>query len=420
MLREKLLALIVWLETKDRTLPDSWKPYTLYRSFYSSFRYLLYLGVTGNSTASYVVSRPPQAVPHSSKDGWKSYLVIILLMCSGYLMVDVLLLWNFLNSPVSPFIDKTVIEFSWDSVRSWASSDRFELRDVLTLAATVVGLYLLNRRTKANDKQTQLAEEGLDIDRFYKGSEMLADDHASVRQAGIVSLKNLALSRPKEYGPQVLSVLTHFLKKPDSDSMGDEIYDLKDRPDVHFAFRTTMEIWQNKTIRKWHLRINRYLDMNGVRLSGGYYRALDFQFVSFIEAEFVQVSFIDISFFSTVLVNMRFERCDFGKSSFVASDIYGTEFRDCSIYNVNWNSATFAHVAINHEWDFPPKDELRVYKKLWLDRVRAAFEGVWICSVSGAKAIQMNETRYLGYKIVEESCGSLVRIRFVETAPTEE
>ncbi|MBL1234721.1 MAG: hypothetical protein COB70_003635, partial [Rhodobiaceae bacterium] len=95
-----------------------------------------------------------------------------------------------------------------------------------TLIATITGLYLLNRRTKASDKQAQLAEEGLDIDRFRKGSEMLAGKHPSIRQAGIVALKHLALSRPKEYGSLVLDSLAHFLKRPDAepaDSEGMEI-----------------------------------------------------------------------------------------------------------------------------------------------------------------------------------------------------
>lgn len=416
MLKEKLVAAINWIESRQQI----WKDFRLTDKegwLYFLLRYCLYLAVTRNHAASYAVSSPPSGTLYPN---WKMYVPATLLLVFWYMATEIWLFWTVLNTPFEHSTGMTVIEFSWKAISQWAGKDAVGLKETLGAAATIVGLYFLNRRAKASDKQARLAEEGLDIDRFHKGTEMLADDHASVRQAGIVSLKQLALSRPREYGPLVLDVFTNFLKKPDSGPTSFAIHKLEDRPDVHSAFRTAMEIWQYKSIRKWYLRKKRYLDMGRIGLHGGHYQDFDFQSVSFVGAEFVSIGFADIKFHSTLFVNTKFEQCRFGNSSFVGIAIFTSEFMDCDIADVNWNGATVGRVAINHEWNSFAKTYLENDRKIWLERAEQTFGKVWFCSDMGIGMFGMSAAEKLGYEIVMETCGSLTRIKFVESARSNE
>ena len=45
------------------------------------------------------------------------------------------------------------------------------------------------------NRQTNISEQAADLDRFQKASQMLGDERLSVRQAGIISLSDLAKSQ---------------------------------------------------------------------------------------------------------------------------------------------------------------------------------------------------------------------------------
>lgn len=416
MFRNKLIALINWLESKDRDFPDGLKGLTAYRGLYSSLRYCLYLAVTRNRVASYSVSRSPRKSLHSPKFHWKNSLRIALLILMGVLVQQALVFFSAHNAALENTVGKTVIGLCWDVVWKWTSAEAFSFKETMKVVGTAtgaaIGLYLLNKRTKAVDKQAQLAEKGLDIDRFREGSEMLAHEHPSVRQAGIESLKSLALSRHKEYGALVLDALSNFVKEPNATFTGHTVYWIEDRPDVHLAFMTVIQIWQNKSIRKQYLKKNRYLNMDRVRLAGGYYRSLDFQFVSFDKAEFIETFFIDTKFSFAVFNETDFRFCTFIGSSFISTNMYNPIFFGCDLSSVNWNGATLNKVQINDELD--PSTVGDAYRVAWLSDMESTFGNMWIRSDEGSLLLEMSSATPLGYRIVEDRCGSLRRIRFVK------
>ena len=424
MFRNKLIALINWLEAKHWTLAIGLKAPVVYRVFFSSLLYCLYLAATRNHTASYVVSRPLPKSLNSPKFKWKRYSRIILFLLAVYLMTETLSFWSLLNSPFENTTGKTIIGLCWDIVWQWVSADAFSFKETMkvggTAAGAAVGFYLLNRRTKASDKQVRLAEDGLDIDRFRKGSEMLAHEHPSVRQAGIVSLKSLALSRPKEYGSLILDVFTKFLKKPDADfdATSNDVYTLIGRPDIHLAFATAMEVWQHKLIRKRYLQEHKFLDMDNIRLHGGSYSASDFQFVSLEGAEFDRCDFFNIKFHFARFLSSNFKDCNFNGSSFVGAYFLASTFEDCNFFNVNWNGAIISRVGIYNGDPYFSLDE--DYEVGWLNRSPSDFEKIWFCFDVESVTFQTKGAKIFGYSAIEEKCGSLKRIKFVKDVPCKE
>ena len=94
---------------------------------------------------------------------------------------------------------------------------------VLTLGAPMAfGLafwrsFIANKQTYIASANTEIAARSADMDRFQKGSQMYGDARVSVRQAGIIILKELSQSKPKRFSGMCQQVLERFVHEKGDD-----------------------------------------------------------------------------------------------------------------------------------------------------------------------------------------------------------
>ena len=80
----------------------------------------------------------------------------------------------------------------------WTYLSSLSLEDWRNLVLSIgapLALILAVWRARVASRQTNLAEQAANMDRFQKGSQMLGDDRLSVRQAGVIILHDLAKSQ---------------------------------------------------------------------------------------------------------------------------------------------------------------------------------------------------------------------------------
>ncbi len=91
-------------------------------------------------------------------------------------------------------------------------------RNLVLIVAAVVAFPLAVWRSWLAHKQTRISEGGQNIDRYQKGAGLLGDKRLSVRQAGILGLRDLALNDPANLRSVVLDLLATFVKDRSSES----------------------------------------------------------------------------------------------------------------------------------------------------------------------------------------------------------
>jgi uncharacterized protein YjbI with pentapeptide repeats len=151
-----------------------------------------------------------------SGDGFKAPEALITGMFLGPLAVALLAL----------VLSKTGLEWTWEY---WGSSngtfDRsviFRNFGLLTLALIALPLavwrsWTAHKQARSANRQTELAEKGLIIDRYQKGAQMLESSELSVRLAGIYALRELVWSDPAETYFLVLDLLYDFVRERSND-----------------------------------------------------------------------------------------------------------------------------------------------------------------------------------------------------------
>ncbi|MEM6414954.1 MAG: pentapeptide repeat-containing protein [Pseudomonadota bacterium] len=97
----------------------------------------------------------------------------------------------------------------WDGVRSFA----FALAGIV---GAVFGLFQLHNsaaRTRLSGDETRVKQEQERNERFVRAVELLRDDDASVRMAGVYALERLALEKDANYAATVIKVLSGFVRE---------------------------------------------------------------------------------------------------------------------------------------------------------------------------------------------------------------
>ena len=72
------------------------------------------------------------------------------------------------------------------------------MRNLILLLAGFIGWYFLARRTKAAERNVEIAEQGLTVDRLTRATEQLDSKNSSVRLGGILGLEQIANTQEGE------------------------------------------------------------------------------------------------------------------------------------------------------------------------------------------------------------------------------
>ncbi|MEP0943781.1 MAG: pentapeptide repeat-containing protein [Rhizobiaceae bacterium] len=267
---------------------------------------------------------------------------------------------------------------SW-SVRDWQS--------FVLIVLAPLGIVLALWRSWVAHKQVRIAEDGQNLDRFQKGAQMLGDKRMSVRQGGILALRELALSavKRKKLGGQshdVLELLAAFIHENGSQSKhGGPVVPA----DTEMALDAISRI-NEKRISMIGLDLLRSVDngrhsvdiynasLPGLRLhqeefSGAGFNGGDFTYARVVNSFFNRCSMINVNlgeveifgshfdhaiFHNVHLTNAHFYSCEFNDASIIGSTLKGAKFMSCKFNNVDfkrsdWSEATLDKKSLSEE-----------------------------------------------------------------------
>lgn len=88
------------------------------------------------------------------------------------------------------------------------------LRNFLLILAAPMGLWLAIWRSTTADTQADIAQRGLQNERYQKGADMLGSKTLATRIGGIYSLERLAKNHSEEYHIQIMDLLCAFIRYP--------------------------------------------------------------------------------------------------------------------------------------------------------------------------------------------------------------
>ncbi|MCY4034627.1 MAG: pentapeptide repeat-containing protein [Hyphomicrobiales bacterium] len=105
-----------------------------------------------------------------------------------------------------------IVGASWLFWKPLMRVEQNAIRNLILLTAGVIGWYFLYQRTKTASKNTEIAEQGLIVDRLNRATEQLASDKSSVRSGGILGLEQIADTYIKERR-NIARVLSIYIKE---------------------------------------------------------------------------------------------------------------------------------------------------------------------------------------------------------------
>ncbi len=89
----------------------------------------------------------------------------------------------------------------------------------ITLLGGLWGIWLLYRRTRANEDQAQAALKNEISTRFQKGVELIANSHRATRIGGIFIVRDVAIEQPKLYARPAIDLLTTLATEQSADEI---------------------------------------------------------------------------------------------------------------------------------------------------------------------------------------------------------
>ena len=101
---------------------------------------------------------------------------------------------------------------SWLFWEPLMTMEQSAIRNLILLTAGIIGWYFLYQRTKTASQNTEIAEQGLIVDRLNRATAQLASDKSSVRLGGILGLEQIADTYEKERR-NIARILSTYIKE---------------------------------------------------------------------------------------------------------------------------------------------------------------------------------------------------------------
>ena len=200
-----------------------------------------------------------------------------------------------------------VILATWQFQRLFPNQEnRFPIfRDLIFIGTAVVAFPFAMSRTLT-------AERTLLNERYQKGIDMLASDDLIVRLGGIFALKRLSEERPEDYHPDVVKLLSLFIRQSKHDRNKAE--------ERHYSEDLQAAINFLKLRRTYHRRIEslegyKILDLSGADLEG-----LDLS-----EGNLNNTNFDDAKLANANLSKTKFRGCSLKCTDLTNADVSATE-----------------------------------------------------------------------------------------------
>lgn len=254
-----------------------------------------------------------------------------------------------------------------------------ELETVGTVAAAIIGfafalwrVTVADSQAKIASRRAEMAEAGLNIDRFQRGCDMLANEHMTIRFAGIWALRDLARAEPQAHLEQILAVAGMFVTEksrlslkdsdePDDDTTGGVEFVRGLTEDEEFVGTSNLKPYGEE---KRYFASLRSADMRGTQLAGKKFNRLVLGHADLSSANCEQTRFSNC-----FLVGAKFCSASFKDACIESSEISGADFQDAKDLTPDQLNSVWANSCI------PPinmsEDLLKVVE------LRDATEGSW-------------------------------------------
>jgi hypothetical protein len=293
------------------------------------------------------------------KRDWKVYSLLVLLIVAFVAVVN-----EFFRLGLPDLNGLFTFEF-WGGKNSRAET----VRNLLLIIGIPLALWLAYRTTTATTRQADLAERGRNTDRFQKAVHMLGDEKLSVRQAGIVALRELAASDSESYYCPVQNLFCSFIRdqsqeltaayhgRPDFQiDMNEERFtvcppDIVEALLAMSALRTDDNVGMERLV-EWRPNLsNAYMfglpslvsiNLSYSLLSGAVLSQSNINRCNFKYSQFLADAF-----------GTCFRNCDFTKTDFLSTDANfcnlstGTEFHECNFTNAKLNTEAFSRSELH-------------------------------------------------------------------------
>ena len=264
------------------------------------------------------------------------------------------------------FDEKLLIEMDQDTVRN-----------LILLTAGVVGWYFLYQRTRTATQNTEIAEQGLTVDRLNRAIKQLAHKKLYVRVGGLRGLEQIAHTQ-KEERMKIAHILASFIRTQAVKNYKENELMMKEEFDAHRENRLDIEIAVTILSRiasklekqkqfgqhgenKYDLCSLENLDLRGLRFenvdlsefalegtdfSGAWLRGTNFTNAHFFK--FFGIKVLRAIFFRAQLHHANFTRAYLNHTFFTEADLTAVKFDNVILQNVILDGAVVNGAHFEH------------------------------------------------------------------------
>ena len=272
--------------------------------------------------------------------------------------------------------DITAIGGYWLACAYLSLSEYVEIVKIalLILGGTggIYGLILGTKRTK--NAQTHLFNE-----RLGRGVELLANQDAALRAAGVEVLYNLAESANEDEVKLIVDILHRYLntkakikRNKRKETMPKKPKPYEERGDIELCVKTIFKYAKKLGMKSSKMSfIN--LDLRGLDFSETEFNGIQFEDTDLSEAHFVSANLTKIHFSKTILKSVSFSRANLNNAYFDLTNLNGAKFEgadltSAELLRVKKLTQKQLNTIIFKEGESP---ELNTPKKLIVPKYRA-------------------------------------------------
>ncbi|MBO6857582.1 pentapeptide repeat-containing protein [Roseibium sp.] len=293
-----------------------------------------------------------------SGDGFKAAEALVTGMFLGPLTVALVVL----------VLSNTGLEWTWEYWgRSDGTFDRsaiFRNFGLLALALIAFPLavwrsWTAHQQARSSNRQTELAEKGLIIDRYQKGAQMLESKDLSVRLAGIYALRELVWSDPNESYLLVLDLLFDFVRErskertPDLNALTSEANELRYGPfpsDLQKAIETASSLRTGipnaehlEKEKNWlpDLRAAVLTDLilDDANMAGAILTDANLSFGHFVDADFSGADLTRANLNLALLESAILSKANLEEAMLMRTDLVNADLAGCDLLGANFTEA---------------------------------------------------------------------------------
>lgn len=189
-----------------------------------------------------------------SRWGWAALVINVLALIA--------LFWD--------WIWYSLLDWTWNWL--WDELKGNDLSNFTVIFGAIIGISLALWRSTTAHKQANVAQRGLQNERFQKGADMLGSRTLATRIGGIYALERLAQDHPNEYHIQIMDLLCAFVRYPEIGykgiRRGMSSFMLKRVKNPNPDIQEAMNVIGRRNQKQLNLdkKTNRLLDLSGTYL----------------------------------------------------------------------------------------------------------------------------------------------------------